>query len=159
MGDNGRTTCIGRVTIWRVAFFVLITPRRRKRFTGMIRRATSDLSSRPSISRPFSGTAAKGQVKSQCRVDIVNKCLHILLGALIEGNDCKSGTTTTEALERSLVVFNCGATIAGGGDDTVAWSCPAGSGPSGSYRLCAVRLRRQQVRSSVSWRHVLGPTR
>ena len=52
------------------------------------------------------------QVKSQHRVDIVNKCLHILIGALIEGNDCKSRTMTAEALGYSLVVFNCGATIA-----------------------------------------------
>ena len=48
-----------------------------------------------------------------------SRCLHILPGALIEGNDCKSGTTTAEVLEYSLVVFNCGATIAGGGDDNM----------------------------------------
>jgi hypothetical protein len=34
---------VGRVTIWRLAFLVLIAPRRRKRFTSMIRCVSSDL--------------------------------------------------------------------------------------------------------------------
>src|ERR1019366_1457799 len=48
------------------------------------------------------------EIESQRRVNVVNKCLHILLGALIERNDSKSGTTAAETLENSLVVFNCG---------------------------------------------------
>ena len=54
------------------------------------------------------------EIGSQCHVDVVNKHPHILFGALVEGNDCKSGTTATETLENSLVVFNCGTAVARG---------------------------------------------
>ncbi len=42
------------------------------------------------------------KIESQCCVNVVNKCLHILFGALVEGNDSKSRTTATEMLENSL---------------------------------------------------------
>jgi hypothetical protein len=48
----------------------------------LIRCVSSDLLSRPLISRPFS---------IACRVNVVNKCFHILFGALVEGSDSKSG--------------------------------------------------------------------
>ena len=57
------------------------------------------------------------EIESQCRVNVVNKRLHILFGALVEGSDSKSGTTASETLENSLVVFNCGTALARGGDD------------------------------------------
>src|SRR5713226_6458630 len=43
------------------------------------------------------------KIESQCRVNVVNKCLYILFGALVEGNDSKSRTTAAETLENSLV--------------------------------------------------------
>jgi hypothetical protein len=48
---------------------------------------------------------------------VVNKHLHVLFGALVKGNDSKSGTTAAEKLGNSLVVFNCGTAVARGGDD------------------------------------------
>jgi hypothetical protein len=57
------------------------------------------------------------EIDSQCRVDVVNKHLHILFGALVERNDNKSRTTAAETPENSLVVPNCGMAVAGGGDD------------------------------------------
>jgi hypothetical protein len=44
------------------------------------------------------------EIESQCRVNVVNKHLHILFGALVQGNDGKSGTTAAETLENSLDV-------------------------------------------------------
>jgi hypothetical protein len=58
-------------------------------------------------------------IKSQCRVNVVNKRLDILFGALVEGDDSKGGTTASETLGNSLVVFNCGTALAGGGDDNM----------------------------------------
>ena len=89
----------------------------------MIRCASSDLSPRPLILRPISGTAAKGdnvvEIESQRRVNIANKRLHILLGALIERKDSKGGTATAETLEDSLTVFDCGMAVVGGGDNAM----------------------------------------
>jgi hypothetical protein len=57
------------------------------------------------------------EIESQCRVNVVNKHLHILFGALVEGCDSKSGTMAAETLEDSLVVFNCGPAVVRGSDD------------------------------------------
>jgi hypothetical protein len=59
------------------------------------------------------------EIESQCHVIVVNKRLHILFRALVEGNDSKSGTMAAETLENSLVVFNCGTVVARGGDDNI----------------------------------------
>jgi hypothetical protein len=60
------------------------------------------------------------KIKSQCRVNVVNQHLHILSGALVEGNNSKSGTTAVETLGNSQVVFNCGTAVARGGDNNMA---------------------------------------
>jgi len=60
------------------------------------------------------------EIESQRRVNVVNKRLHILFGALIERNDSKNGTTASETLENSLVVFNCGTALARGSDDDMS---------------------------------------
>ena len=44
------------------------------------------------------------EIESQCRVYVVDERPHILFGALVEGNDHKSGTTAAETLENSLIV-------------------------------------------------------
>ncbi len=50
-------------------------------------------------------------------VNVVNKRLHILFGALVEGNDSKRGTMAAETLGNSLVVFDYSTAVAGGGDN------------------------------------------
>ena len=57
------------------------------------------------------------ELESQYHVTVVNKHLHILSGALVEGNKSKSGTMAAETLENSLVVFNCGTAVARSGDN------------------------------------------
>src|SRR5216684_2170523 len=49
--------------------------------------------------------------------------LDILFGALVEGDDSKGGTTASETLGNSLVVFNCGTALARGGDDNMGTAC------------------------------------
>src|SRR5258708_27395594 len=60
------------------------------------------------------------KIESQGCINVVNKCLHILFGALVERNDSKSRTTAAEMLENSLVVFDCGMAIVGNRDDDMS---------------------------------------
>jgi hypothetical protein len=62
------------------------------------------------VATPGNGSKSDNidEIKSQCHVNVVNKCLDILFGALVEGNDSKGRTTASETLGTSLVVFNCG---------------------------------------------------
>jgi hypothetical protein len=63
------------------------------------------------------------EIESQCRVYVVNKRLHILFGASVEGNDSESETAATETLENALVVFNGGTAVARG-VVTTTWAPP-----------------------------------
>ncbi len=62
----------------------------------------------------------KVKIESQGHVNVVNKHLHILFGALVERNNSKSRTTAAETLENSLVVFDCCMAIVGSRDDDMS---------------------------------------
>ena len=77
---------------------------KRSRLTSIMRWVSSDLSSSPSISQPFSDIPAKGPCRGWHRYN-PQELQHPVWG-LIERNDSERWAATAERLEDWLVVFN-----------------------------------------------------
>jgi hypothetical protein len=60
-------------------------PETSQKVHSIVRCASSNVSSRPSIFRNGSEGDDVVEIEAQGRVDVVNKCVHIVFGALIEG--------------------------------------------------------------------------